>query len=403
MNKTTPKTILISGASITGPALAYWLAHYGYKVTIVERAPALRQGGYAVDIRGTALQVIEKMGMARDVRAADTDRQGMDLVDSNGDFLFKMSDNAPGSIKGGANIEIMRDDLSHIIYNATKSTVEYIWGDSVVTLTQDDSSVDVTFEHHKPRRFDIVIGADGFHSNIRSLVFGDESQFVYPLGCYIAIFTTKNFLGLERKMLSYTMPGKNASLYSARQDSEAKAVFMFNSKPLHYPHHNVAAQKELLRQIYAGENGWELKRLFKAMGNAPDFYFDTMSQIRMPRWSEGRVALVGDAAYAASPASGQGTSLALVGAYILARKLHDNPNDHQAAFAAYQAAMREFVTANQALGARLAKAMIPNSRFAVWLFNKMARTSWFADMFNKKNNEVLAEVAQTAKGISLEA
>ncbi|HSX02496.1 MAG TPA: FAD-dependent monooxygenase [Candidatus Saccharimonadia bacterium] len=372
MPKSTSLNILISGASVAGPALAYWLAKDGHRVTMVERAPQLRPGGYAVDIRGAAVSVIERMGLLDEVRAADTNTTGLFFVNEAGQQLTQMGEGAMGS-GGSTDLEVMRDDLSRILYAHTKASVEYLWGDSIATLTDMGDSVNVTFEHTPPRTFDLVIGADGLHSHTRELIWGDEAQFAHSLGCYIAIFTTDNYLKLQHRQVMYTLPGKTAGLYSARGNTQAKALLMFKSAPLQYDRHDIAAQKQLVAQAFAGQTGWEVPRLLEAMVPATDFYFDAITQIKLPVWHQGRIALVGDAAYGPSPASGQGTSLALVGAYVLARELRAASGDYAAAFPAYQQAMATFVTQNQKIGRMAAGSLIEDSAGSIWVRNQLMR------------------------------
>nr|WP_234816608.1 FAD-dependent monooxygenase [Bacillus mycoides] len=186
-------SVLISGASIAGPALAYWLHRHGFDVTVIERAPALRTGGYGVDIRGAAITVLKGMGILDQVRAADTNLTGVYFVNSKGEFEGQISEASMGN-QQGLDIEIMRDDLSNILYDLTKDTVEYIWDDSITAIHETEAGAEVQFIHGKPQTFDLVIGADGLHSNVRTLTFGDEAQFKRTLGCYISIFTLENYL-----------------------------------------------------------------------------------------------------------------------------------------------------------------------------------------------------------------
>jgi len=310
------RTVLISGASIAGPALAHWLSRYGFTPTVVERSPALRTGGYKIDIRGIAVTVAQRSGILQEVRRRASDVRGASFVDSSG---RRVADLDADFVQGreGDDLEIMRGKLSRVLYDTTRDDVEYLFGDSITGLCQDTDGVDVTFEHAPPRRFDLVVGADGLHSNVRRLTFGPEARYRRDLGYYICIFSTPNVLGLDRWELFHTLPGRLANTYAARGDDQAKALFFFASLPLQLDRHDVAAQQEVLARTFA-DAGWEVPRLLDTMRDAPDFYFDSTSQIVMDRWSDGRVVLLGDAAYCPSPASGQGASTALVGAYLLA-------------------------------------------------------------------------------------
>jgi 2-polyprenyl-6-methoxyphenol hydroxylase-like FAD-dependent oxidoreductase len=365
------RNILISGASIAGPALAFWLRHYGFNPTVVERAPALRDGGYKVDIRGAAVDVIERMGILAEVRRASTDMRGASFVNDAGKRLATMDPDLFGGRESG-DVEIMRGDLAHILYAATQPDIEYIFNDSITAISQSEQGVEVTFAHGQPRIFDLVVGADGLHSGVRALAFGDESAFLRHLGHYIAIFTIPNHLDLDRQELLYAVPGKTTNVYSTRQDTDAKVLFLFASPPLEYDLRDTQQQKKILAETFAGA-GWEVPRLLDSMWQARDFYFDSISQIHMERWSNGRVVLLGDAAYGPSPASGQGTSLALVGAYVLARELAAADSDHHTAFARYENEMQEYVEQNQKLALGNLKGMVLRSRPEIWFQTQMIR------------------------------
>ncbi|MCG5219405.1 FAD-dependent monooxygenase [Streptosporangium soli] len=356
--------ILISGASIAGPALAYWLRRHGFNPTVVERAPSLRAGGYAVDFRGEAhLSVLRDMGVLAAIEREQTHMGAMMYVNSAGKKLASM----PADLFSG-DVEILRGDLARILYEATGGT-EYLFDDSITSMTEDASGVEVTFERAAPRRFDLVVGADGLHSNVRALAFGQESRFVRELGLYTAIFTTANHLGLDHSGKVYSTPGKLVGVYSARGNTEAKAIFHFGSPPLLYDRRDVEQQKKILAKTFAGV-GWETPRLLDAMGDAPDFYFDSISQVHMDSWSRGRVVLLGDAAYCASPLSGMGTGLAVVGAYVLAGELAAAGGDHRTGFARYEAEMRDYAGRCQKQGDGVAKLMVPESRFMAWVMNQ---------------------------------
>ncbi|GII42411.1 FAD-dependent monooxygenase [Planotetraspora phitsanulokensis] len=351
--------VLISGASVAGPALAFWLREHGFRPTVVERAPSLREGGYKIDIRGAALEVVERMGLLEEVRRHSTDMQIARFVDAKGKQMATMSAQLFGG-REGDDVEIMRGDLGAILYEATKDDVEYIFGDSIAALEETPDGIHVTFENGPARTFDLVVGADGLHSNVRALTFGEESEFVHDLGHHISIFTVPNHLGLDRTEMMHPAPGRSAGMYSTRQSADAKAMFLFVSPAGPYDRKDVNAQKKLLAETFAAQ-GWDVPRLLDSMWDAPDFYFDSISQVRMDRWSSGRVVLVGDAAYGPSPASGQGTSLSLVGAYVLAGSLAAAAGDHTAGFATYEEDMRHFVEENQKLAEGNLKGMVLKS------------------------------------------
>ncbi|MEV0349517.1 FAD-dependent monooxygenase [Nonomuraea sp. NPDC050680] len=385
--------ILISGASIAGTATAYWLRQHGFTPTVVERAPSIREGGYKVDIRGVALDVVERMGLLEAVRARSTDMRIATHYDGKGRRIAEMDADLFGG-REGADAEIMRGDLNELLYDLTRDDVEYLFDDSITGIAEDGT---VTFERSAPRRFDLVVGADGMHSNTRGLVFGAESAFVRDLGYYISICTVPNRLGLDREEAVHAAPGRTANVYSTKQDSHAKALFMWSSQPLAYDRRDLAQQKELLAQAMAGVE-WEVPALLEAVRGSTDFYFDSVSQIHMDRWSKGRVVLVGDAAYCASPASGQGTSLALVGAYVLAGELASGGGVD-----GYEREMRAYVDANQQLGPANVKGMVLPSRAVIWFQTRMLRLLPHLPGRDRMIDRVTGPMARAATAITLKS
>ncbi|UFS95106.1 FAD-dependent monooxygenase [Nocardia huaxiensis] len=341
--------VLVAGASIAGPALAHWLHRRGAEVTVVERSPGLRPGGQAVDARGVAKEVIRRMGLDETVRAACTDTAGAYTVDANGEVLetFRAEDHdGDGYV---ADIEILRGDLSRVLYDDTRDGVEYLFGDRIAELSQDPDGVDVTFAGGEQRRFDLVIGADGLHSALRALVFGPHQQFIRHLGLVLAFYTVPNEFGLDRWLMDYQESGRSAGLRPKRDATRAIAMFSFPAAEFDVDHRDVEAQQRLLRERMAGM-GWLGPRILDHLDDTPDFYLDQVAQVVMDRWSDGRVGLLGDAAFCSSPMSGQGTGLALVGAYLLAGELAAADWDPEAGFTAYEKRMRAFVEANQEIG-----------------------------------------------------
>ena len=363
--------ILISGAGIAGLTIAYWLRHYGFTPTIVERAPSLVTGGYKIDVRGTALQVLTRMGVHDAVVAASTDMQGALLVDKDGTVIKQMTGDAFGH-RVGKDLEIVRGTLCQILMDHI-SDAEFIFGDSIRAIEQFSDRVQVEFSKSSPREFDWVIGADGLHSNVRAIVFGDESRFVRDLGLYLCVYTVPNYLNLDRLEMQYSELGRVAAIWSSRGDANAKACFGFVA-PSAIDLRNKAQQQQVLASVYQGI-GWEVPKLLGMIPAAPDYYFDAAAQIRMERWSQGRVVLVGDAGYCASPMSGQGTSLALIGAYVLAGELAAASGNYRTAFDRYEKEMRPFVTLNQDLGLKSARLMRSkeNKNLATWLLEQAMR------------------------------
>jgi len=364
--------ILISGASIAGSTVAYWLARHGLAPTVIERAPGLRTGGNGVDVRGQAVDVAAQMGIMARIRAAATDVIGTSFVDATNRSVARIDMQAIQRKYGSGEVEIMRGDLVAILHEAAKDNVEYVFDDSIRTLHQDDDGVTVTFEGGATRRFDLVIGADGMHSTVRRLVFGPEEQFLRYLQHYFAFATADPALGADRWMRIYNLPGRMAGVYRSGNHTGAKAYLMFRQpQPLTYDHRDIEQHKHLLREAYADVSSWHVPQLLAGALADPELYFDSLSQVHMPSWSSHRVTLVGDAAHCASPVSGSGAMLAMIGAYRLAGELSAQQGDHLAAFARYEQGHRPLVKRSQS---NLFTGIVaPKSRTRIWARNTMAR------------------------------
>ncbi|TQS42340.1 FAD-dependent oxidoreductase [Cryptosporangium phraense] len=349
---------MVAGASIAGPALAHWLRRRGADVTVVERAPELRPGGQAVDARGVAREVVRRMGLDEAVRAARTDTAGAYIVDADGQVLETFRADDDGGDGFIAEIEILRGDLSRVLYEDTHDGVEYVFGDRIAELGQDADGVDVVLAGGDRRRFDLVIGADGLHSSLRAMVFGPRERFVRHLGRMMAFYTVPNEFGLDRWLIDYqeAETGRSAGLRPIQDATRAMAMFSFLSDASEIDYRDVPAQKRLLRDQTAGL-GWLAPRILAHLDDTPDFYLDQVAQVVMDRWSSGRVGLLGDAAFCSSPLSGAGTGLALVGAYLLAGELAAAGWDAEKGFAAYEQRMRPFVEANQEIGRLHARSL----------------------------------------------
>lgn len=345
--------VLISGAGIAGLTVAYWLKRYGFVPTIVERAPVLSTGGYKIDVRGPAVHVLRRMGIYDAVVARSTDMQGASLVDKNGAIINTLSGNAFGN-RAGDDAEILRGALCQILMEQIPD-VEIIFGDSIQKIYESSHELQINFQKNNSRAFDLVIGADGSHSNVRRLVFGEENKFARDMGIYSCVFSVPNYLNLDRWEMQYSDLDKMATVWNSRGESTIRASFGFTSSAK-IDLDNIAQQQHILSKIYKEVN-WEVPKLLRLMPDSPDLYFDVATQIYMDHWSQGRVVLLGDAAYCASPMSGQGTSLALIGAHVLAGELAAASGAYQTAFSSYEHALRPFVKVNQKLGVRVANMM----------------------------------------------
>ncbi|MBB5854211.1 FAD-dependent monooxygenase [Amycolatopsis umgeniensis] len=359
-------TVLISGAGIAGPALAFWLRERGFVPTVVERAPALREGGSAVDFRGEQMALLKRMGILEDVRAKETAMGAQVIVDSRGKKVAEMP-----SVFFSGEVEIERGDLTRILYEHTKDDVEYVFGDWITGLDEVSDGVDVTFARGDSRRFDLVVGADGLHSGVRRLAFGDEELFRTDLGFHTAGFTVPNHLGLDHLGLICSVPGRTVMLSSGRDSAVLNVGCIFASGTVDVHRRDVEGQKRLVAERFA-DFGWEVPVLLEGLEAADDLYFDSLSQIHLDKWSRGRIVLLGDAAYCAGP-GGSGTGLAMMGAYILAGELAAARGDHEAAFARYEEKLRGPVKVSQKQAAGIGTFLVPKSRLMIGYRNFLYR------------------------------
>jgi 2-polyprenyl-6-methoxyphenol hydroxylase-like FAD-dependent oxidoreductase len=367
---TAVRNVLISGAGIAGPALAHRLQRHGIRSTLVEKAPGRRTGGYAVDLRGAAVDVAERMGVLDDVRAAEAGIARASMVDAEGKARAGFG---PGLVSSeDRSLEILRGDLVRLLHDVA-DTAEYRYGDSIAALEQRGEAVLASFDGAETEAFDLVVGADGLHSNVRALAFGPERPYRRFLGSYVSIATIGNHLGLDGEARLFNTPGRVAALYHTHRAEGAKALLLHRTpEETDIDRRTPSEQRGHLRAVFAGM-GWETDRILSDMEESPDFYFDSVTQIAMDDWSRGRVVLLGDAAHCPSPMSGQGTSLALVGAYVLAEELarHDAP---EPALAAYEWRMRPFVAANQAIADPGLAFIAPRTGFGIAARNALLKS-----------------------------
>lgn len=360
---------LVVGASIAGPATAFWLVRAGYEVTLVEQSAGLREGGNGVDVRSEALAVIERMGLLPAVRARALSTKGLRFVDRNDRERARMPVAKMEAMVRSEDIEIKRGDLAKILYDATYASVDYLFDTTITSLVSHDTHVDVGLSTGAQQKFDIVIGADGLHSRVRQLSFGPERAFVRFKNHYFAFSNTAAAFGLTEWTTFYNEPGRAASVFRSACGPDHINFIFRKDIPLAYDFRDVAAQRLLLRDAFSGM-GWHVPALLNAFDQSDDFYFDSLAQVHLPLWSNGRVALVGDAAYCASPASGAGAMLALTGAYRLAGALAHGVT--KAALDAYEAAQRPLVKSKQK--ALFTGITVPKSRLGI-AFRNMTVTS----------------------------
>ncbi|MEU2729710.1 FAD-dependent monooxygenase [Streptomyces griseoviridis] len=364
----THRSVLVAGAGIAGPALAYWLHRHGLAATVVERAPAVREGGQTVDLRGAGRAVARRMGLERTLRAHATGEEGIRFVDRADEVKAVFSSGSFGGQGPVAELEILRADLSRLLYEETRPYTEYLFADEIAELSQSDARVRVTFRGGTERVFDLVVAADGARSPTRDLVFGglDDAVGIRPVGLTTAYFTIPGEPGDGRWARWFNAPGGRVVTLRPDGRGTTRAALSFLSPP----HADESAeklvpqaQKQLLHRVFR-EAGWETARVLAAMDTAPDVFLDRAVQIRMPRWSHGRVAVLGDAGYCASPLSGMGTSLALAGAYVLAGELAHHAH-HEQAFNRYEEVLRPYAERAQKLPPGVPRVAMPRTRAGI--------------------------------------
>ncbi|AWG24760.1 FAD-dependent monooxygenase [Flavobacterium kingsejongi] len=383
------KRVIVSGASIAGPTLGFWLAKYGFDVTIVERSKALRMGGQNLDIRGAGRAIVRMMGIEQDILAANTGEIGLQFVNRNNEVKAAFPTDGASSFTSEA--EILRGDLVNILYNSTKNEVKYVFGKYITAVQQDTNTVEVTFSDDTKEVFDLLIAADGVRSTTRTLLFGEEPEIKF-VGLYNAWYTIPKTARDTRWARWYTAPGSRVMLLRPDNHGTTRASFSFLSDDKSYQNLSNDDQKKILKDKLSGA-GWEEARLMKEMETNDDVYFDGISQVHAPRWFNGRAGMIGDAAYCPTPLTGMGTTLAIVGAYLLAGELSRHAT-HEEAFAAYEKRMRPFVEKIQKLPPGVPWLAHPKSKFGVAVVNTVAGIvasrpiKAIGKLFSKKEKDV---------------
>ncbi len=365
--------IAINGAGIAGPALAYWLHRSGHEVVLIEKAPRFRTGGYVIDFWGLGYTVAERMGVLPEVRKVGYCVREVWIVDDRGRKVGGFSADVFRRMTQDRFTSLPRGDLAAVVYRTIEGRVEAVFGNSISAIEERTAGVLVSFEHGPPREFDLVIGADGLHSAVRALAFGPQSRFEKQLGYHVAAFEVEGYRPRDELVyVGHTLPGRQVARFALRDD-RTMFLFIFVSERMTGPEpHTVEERKALLHQVF-NDVGWECPQILQAMDRAPDLYFDRVSQIRMPEWSKGRVALIGDAAACVSLLAGEGTGLAMTEAYVLAGELSRAGGDYRAAFRSYEQQLRSFLEGKQASARNFASAFVPKTRFGVWFRNQATR------------------------------
>jgi 2-polyprenyl-6-methoxyphenol hydroxylase-like FAD-dependent oxidoreductase len=361
--------VLISGAGIAGSTLAYWLTRHGFRATVVERARGLRSSGSPVDVRGPAIPVADRMGLMPRLRAAGTATRVLSFRNDRDREVGRIDLAALQRAAGSREVELPRGDLATILWEAARDDAEFLFDDTITTLAADGDGVRVTFETAAPRRFDLVVGADGLHSTTRRLAFGPESSYVRHMGVYVATVPLGRAADSDAEILMYNRPGRAISIHPSR--GNALAAFMFRSPEIaDFDHRDTGQHRRLLASAYAGA-GWRVPSLLERVHAADDLYFDSVSQVDLPAWTAGRVTLLGDAASCVS-LFGDGSTLAMAGAFTLASALAETP-DVALALRRYEAAHRTLTAPKQKAVTQAAAMLIPATQAGLTARNAATR------------------------------
>jgi 2-polyprenyl-6-methoxyphenol hydroxylase-like FAD-dependent oxidoreductase len=369
------KSVLISGAGIAGPALAYWLRHRGFEPVLVERAAHFRKGGYMIDFWGIGYDVAERMNLIPQLHDIGYFIDLVKFVNDRGSMRSGFDAEILRRAAGSRFFSLPRGDLAQAIFDTVADKIETIFGDSITAIREDPTGVDVHFEHGQPRRFDLVAGCDGLHSVVRELVWGPNENFVKYLGYYCASFITTNYAHREeRTYTSYAEPGRQISRYALRGGRTA-FLFVFAREQPFGQHPDLEGAKLMLRETFGRDRWREVPEILKRLETCDDLYFDSVSQVRMPEWSKGRIVLVGDAGYCPSLLAGEGSGFALAGAYLLGGELQRAGGDYSIAFRAYEQRFRPFIERKQEAARQFASSFTPKTRLGLFVRDLVLRAT----------------------------
>lgn len=365
------RSILISGAGIAGPALALWLRKAGFAPVLVERSPSLRTGGYIIDFWGLGYDIAERMGLRSEIDRVGYHMREFRIVDNHGERIAGFGMEVFGELTGGHYVTIGRSDLSRLLFEKAKAAAEVIFDNEIIALDEMPDGVNVHFKRGENRRFDLVIGADGLHSDVRGLVFGSQHRFETYLGYRVAAFEVSGYRPRNDDIyVMHGRPGRMIGRFTLRED-RTLFLFVFNENS-HLLPTTIDQQKAILCEVY-GSDTWECPQILEQLDHVGELYFDRVSQIRMANWSNGRVALVGDAAFCVSLLAGQGSALAILSAYVLAGELASASGEYREAFARYESFLRPFVQMKQSGAEGFAAAFAPRTPWGLWFRNQMIR------------------------------
>lgn len=362
--------VLICGGGIAGLTLGHWLLRHGFEPTILEAAPAVRGGGYMIDFWGLGYEVAERMGLLAGLRGAHREIPRIEFVDEQGRVRGGLQVRKLREMIGWRHFNLLRSGLERVLYDHVKGQVEVRFGTTITAARQDEGGVEVDLSSGASERFDLLVGADGLRSRTRRLLFGPDERYERYLGYYTASFTIPNYLGRDDVFQSFSVPDRQIGVYAVPGDQLATFFIFRAARP--FGRLSVEEQRQRLREVFRGLP-WEAPRLLDAMDAAPDFYFDAVSQVQMPAWSAGRVTLCGDACQCVSLISGQGSALAMAGAYVLAGELRRAGGDLPQALRRYEALMRPEIERKQQMARRFAASFVPASRLGIFVRDTFVR------------------------------
>ena len=365
--------ILINGAGIAGLTLAYWLHEFGFSVSVVDKRPDFQDAGYMIDFYGPGFDVAEKMGMLDQLRTKHYPIKEISFVNRNGKIRSSINIEKLRKSLHFRHFNFMRGDLAIVLFEMVKQTVPIRFDTSVSQIQQGSDTLHVAFTDKTNKDYDLVIGADGIHSKIRKLVWGDEKQFEHFLGYYVACSIVEDRFDVQKSFYSHIEPGTHAAVYPIR-NHQAATFFAFKSEQLNIDDRQQQLNK--LREVF-GTKGWRDSQLIDATEQSPYLYFDSVSQVKLPTWHKGRVALVGDACQCLTLLAGQGASMAMAGAYILATELSQANGDYQIAFPLYQEQLKPEIDRRQMQAKKLASSFVPDNKFSIWMTNLFSKVAFF--------------------------
>lgn len=369
------KTVLISGAGIAGPTLAFWLKAAGFEPTLIELAPTLRSGGYVIDFWGLGYDIAERMDLAGDINRIGYRMRELRIVDGQGQIVTGFGTKVFQELTHGRFVTLGRSDLSRLLFERIKETTEVIFDDEIVGVQEQAESVAVQFKRSGRRSFGLVIGADGLHSNVRKLTFGPQDLFEKQLGYMAAAFEVTGYQPRDEEIyVIYNEPGLMLGRFALHNDRTLFLFVFVNDVDVSSAVLSMEAQKWLLREKF-GEGKWECQRILGELDRTKELYFDRVSQIEMKHWSRGRVAHLGDAAFCVSLMAGQGAALAMTAAYILAGELAKAEGRYEEAFGNYEKLLRFFIGAKQQGAKRFSAAFAPKTRWGLFIRNQVIRAT----------------------------